>query len=77
MVNKPTHYKGNILDLIITNNEDVMHDLRIYPSDYRPISTGNSVISFCVKSQTNHLPSSTTQVAFDYSKANYHDLHGY
>jgi len=77
LVNEPTHNKGNILDLIITNNDDIVYNVHIYPSVYQPISTDHFVISFCVNSQVHHSSSSDTQVVFDYSKANYPGLIDY
>ena len=32
IVNKPTHYQGNILDLILTNNESLIHEYEIIPT---------------------------------------------
>jgi len=46
LVDKPTHNLGNILDLIITNNEDIIYDLIIHPQNYKPISTDHFLISF-------------------------------
>ena len=34
LINEPTHYQGNILDLVITNDEDNIHDLTVHPCDY-------------------------------------------
>ena len=32
IVHKPTHYQGNILDLILTNNESLIHEYEIIPT---------------------------------------------
>jgi len=74
LVDKPTHNLGNILDLIITNNEDIIYDLIIHPQNYKPISTDHFLISFTILVPTEHTILSPTQVIFDYSKANYHGL---
>jgi len=73
LVDKPTHNLGNILDLIITNNE-VIYDLIINPQNYKPISTDHFLISFTILVPSEYTISSPTQVIFDYSKANYHGL---
>ena len=72
IVNEPTHNLGNILDLIITNNKDIIDNLKVHPQHYKPIPADNFVISFTILFPMEHINfSNTTQVIFDYSKANY------
>jgi len=75
IIDKPTHNLGNILDLVITNNEDIIQNLNIHPQHYKPIPTDHFVITFTILLPVDHVTSSSpTQVIFDYSKANYPEL---
>ena len=76
LVHKPTHNQGNILDLIITNEDNVCN-LFVHPQHYQPILSDHFVVSFNINSYSDHMPSNTSQVVFDYSKADYPGLINY
>lgn len=74
LISEPTHNQGNILDLVITSDEDIIQDIIIHPHDYQLVSSDHYTISFGVKLPANYQPTFTPQVIFDYTKANYIDL---
>ena len=76
LVDEPTHNQGNTLDLIITNNEDIVYNISIHPH-YQPISSDHFIVTLSIKSHADHIPSHTPPVIFDYSKANYPGLINY
>jgi len=59
---------------VITNDEDIIQHLTVHPCDYQPIPSDYFIISFSVILPINSQLTSTPQVVFDYSKANYTDL---
>ena len=79
LINEPTHIQGNILDLVFTNNEDLIYDVTVHPYDYQPIPSDHCIISFSVtcKSVTKHIPKNTSQFVYDYSKADYNGLNNF
>ena len=77
LINEPTHNQGNILDLVITNNEDIVYNLFVHPQHYQPISLDHFVVSFSIDSYLDHVTSNTSKVIFDYSKADYPGLINY
>ena len=42
----PSHISGNILDLLLTNNEDLIQNITVYPYEASPIPTDHLMISF-------------------------------
>jgi hypothetical protein len=42
LIQQPTHVKGNILDLVLTNKHDLIHNLTIHPNTY----SDHNIISF-------------------------------
>ena len=47
----PTHVKGTVFDLILTNAEDVIYDLNVNPA-HPLMFSDHFLISFCMKYQT-------------------------
>ena len=70
-----THKAGNILDLIITNNDQLVHDIVIHPVLPTGLSSDHFVITFrflltdVVKAQASH------SSFFNYSKANWEEIY--
>ena len=48
LVTQPTHNHGNILDLVITSDEDIIQDLTVHPCHYQPIPSDLFIMSFSV-----------------------------
>ena len=72
LVNKATHYQGNILDLVLTNNSDLVSDIEIQPS-LRSISHHNLInISTQYKAPIN-IASVKPQRLSPLDKYNYHN----
>ena len=77
-VKSPTHCKGNILDLILSNSPDLIYDVSVHSSDPLPTMRSNhNLISFAVpcshsKSGENHSCS-----VFMFHKGNYDLMNEY
>ena len=72
-VTSPTHVKGNVLDLILTNAEDVIYDLNVNPA-HPLMFSDHFLISFCMKYQTPSVQGNKVHYAFDFSKADFDGL---
>ena len=72
LVKKPTHCRGNILDLVFTNNDNLITVLPIAGPD-KLLSSDHHTISFKIKYNPKQYPNSSYKYVFDYSKA---DLNG-
>ena len=73
VVTSPTHEHGNLLDLVITNNDDIISDVQVH-SEGTFIKSDHYLVSFKLKSILNHKPDSCPITILDYSKANYDGL---
>ena len=73
VVTSPTHEHGNLLDLVITNNDDIISDVQVH-SEGTFIKSDYYLVSFKLKSILNHKPDSCPITILDYSKANYNGL---
>ena len=73
-MSSPSHICGNILDLLLINDEDLIHNIIVYPHEASPIPTDHFMISFqlclgnCL-SNTTH-----SHFIFDYSKADFEGM---
>lgn len=77
LVNKPTHVKGNILDLVVTNSEKSIHDLFVISQKDQLINSDHFNISFSVDLSLNVAPKNKPKLVFDYPKANLEGLSNY
>ena len=73
VVTSPTHEHGNLLDLVLTNNDDIIFDVQVH-SEGTFIKSDHYLVSFKLKSILNHKPDSCPITILDYSKANYDGL---
>ena len=73
VVTSPTHEHGNLLDLVITNNDDIISDIQVH-SEGTLIKSDHYPVSFKLKSILNHKSDSCPITILDYSKANYDGL---
>ena len=71
LVSSPSHICGNILDLLLTNDDDLVQNITVHPHEASPIPTDHFMISFqlclgnCLSSTTH------SRFIFDYSKADF------
>ena len=54
LIDEPTHIHGNILDLVLTNNIDIIHDLSVHSKQPLPISSDHFIITFKIHSNITH-----------------------
>ena len=73
LITSHTHVKGNVLDLILTNAEDIIYDLNVNPAHLLMFSD-HFLISFCMKYQTPSMQGNKVHCAFDFSKADFDGL---
>ena len=72
LIDGPTHIHGNILDLLLTNMEDNIYQLQIFP-DHLLLSDHYNItfqVSTCYTSSK-----STSYLSFNYTKGDYQGLH--
>ena len=65
LVSCPTHVKGNILDLILTSNEESIFDLKVHES---PVKTDHLMLSFHLYINMIKCHSRKSTVVFDYKR---------
>ena len=73
-VNQPTHIKGNILDLVFTNSDELIHNLHVF-SPCHSLFSDHSIISFHLQTAKLVLPSVKPRFVFDFPKANLDGLY--
>ena len=76
LVDQPTHIKGNILDLLLTNSNDSISNLSIASAPNNWFPSDHFVIRFQL-SQPLHQPVTTPTYVFDFPKANYDGILSY
>ena len=75
VITSPTHEHGNLLDLIITNNEDIISDVQIHNEGTLNIKSDHYPVSFNLKSfLLHHKPEHQPINILDYSKVDYDGL---
>ena len=75
LIDKPTHHKGNILDLILTNACHHIQDITISPPNCSNVFNSNhSIVSFTLTHSVTPHPEVTPHNVFDFPKADYSGL---
>ena len=70
----PTHDHGNLLDLIITNNDDIISDIQVHSEGTLTIKSDHYPVTFNLKSILNQKSDYRPINILDYSKANFDGL---
>ena len=76
LIDQPTHIKGNILDLVLSNSDDSVTNLTI-ASDNSWITTDHFVATFQLPQLIHPTPTITPKYVFDFPKANYDGILSY
>ena len=76
LINHPTHVKGNILDLVLTNSENSIANLTIAPAT-KWITTDHFEITFQLPQIIHPTPTTSPKYVFDFPKANYDGILSY
>ena len=72
-VNMPTHKHGNTLDIILTDNTEIIANLMVHPLEYQCIPSDHQLITFNICcGYTTLIP--VTKEVFDYAKGDYDSL---
>lgn len=74
LVEDPTHIKGNLLDLVLVSDDDLLEGLQVHPEDASPFTTDHYLISFCFQRSCEYIPCKSPIIVFDYSKADWDGL---
>ena len=73
LVTAPTHIKGTLLDLVLTNADDLIYDLAVHPP-HPLIQSDHFFIAFCVRYPTPSVQCNKVQYVLDLTKADYDGL---
>ena len=77
LVVSPTHRAGNILDLILTNNDQIIHDIVVYNTLPSDLSSDHFIILFEVLLTRIPQVGPPCTSTYNYSKANWIDMINY
>ena len=71
LVSQSTHSHGNILDLVLTNKEELISSLTVQSQPPLPVDTDHYIISFNIllSKSSNNLKNPERYYAFDFLKA--------
>ena len=70
LIDQPTHVRSNILDLVLSNSEELVTNLTV-SSNNSWISSDHFVITFQLAHELLHTPSTIPKYVYDLPKANY------
>ena len=76
LIEEPTHIGGNILDLIITNSDELVHNVVVNPHN-TIIFSDHFIITFHICLSTLPVPPKATYYSYDYSKADFSRMEQY
>ena len=77
-VNKPTHIHGNILDLVISSDPELITDLVVHPHTTYLLQSDHHIITFSICAAVSHYKCrKVSQVAYDFNKADWFNLNRY
>ena len=77
LISCPTHIHGNTMDLILTNNEDLVSSIEVHLTDNFPISSDHYIINLELSLSRPNSPANVTQHVYDYSKADFIGMNAY
>lgn len=69
LVHSPTHLKGNILDLVLTNSDELISNVEVIPP-HHSLSSDHYIISFQLSLLKSLTPRQKPRYVFDFPKAN-------
>ena len=76
LVSAPTHVKGNILDLVLTNCDNI-NNLTIHPHQGLSIQSDHFILSFSIAKSRPSPNLISSRYVYDYSKADWDGLSSY
>ena len=74
LVSSPSHICGNILDLLLTHDEDLIQNITVNPHEASPIPTDHFMISFLLCLGNCLSNAILSHFTFDYSKADFEGM---
>ena len=69
LVHSPTHLKGSILDLVLTNSDELLSNVEVIPP-HHSLSSDHYIISFQLSLLKSLTPRQKPRYVFDFPKAN-------
>ena len=74
-MHRPTHVKGSILDLLLTNNDDLIHNTVVHLPGETPILTDHFMVSYqCRASESRNGNCRHSTLVYDFPKADWTGL---
>ena len=77
LVSAPTHIKGNILDIVLTNCDNYINNLTIHPHQGLSIQSDHFILSFSIAKSRPSPNLISPRYVYDYSKADWDGLSSY
>ena len=77
LIECPTHIHGNILDLILTNTDDLIQNVVVLPHNLYPVQSDHFLVNFSMSISEQSLSNITLHYVYDYSKADFEGLDAY
>ena len=77
LVSAPTHIKGNILDIVLTNCDNYIDNLTIHPHQGLSIQSDYFILSFSIAKSRPSPDLISPRYVYDYSKADWDGLSSY
>ena len=72
LIDSPTHIKGNLLDILVTNKPQIISD-QIVNDNFLPCKSDHFPVSFCIKSNVRRKKAPKREI-FNYKRANWNEL---
>jgi len=77
LISCPTHIHGNTLDLILTNNDDLVDHISATPTDSLPFKSDHYAITFKLSITRPQSTENVCQNVYDFSKADFPSMNDY
>jgi len=77
LISCSTHIHGNTLDLILTNNDDLIDNISVSDTINIPIKSDHYAITFELSSFQPQPTENISQYVYDFSKADFHGMNAY
>ena len=76
-VDKPTHAKGGLLDLVLSSSDNLVSNIQVHGIETLPIQTDHNMITFTLNLSSSHCRTYLDMdraLVYDYSKADWFEL---
>jgi len=74
LIESSTHIHGSILDLLLTNTDDIIQHVVVLPHNISPIQSNHYLITFTISVSLHLMSNGVPHYIYDYYKANFDGL---